>query len=76
MRQAPPQSKRAQQRCRAGLCIGTRRSENQLRQNNILARRKIGQKVMKLVDEAERVAPQPGAPVIIEIRRFLAIDAD
>ena len=49
---------------------------DQLGNDDVLRRREIRQQMMELVDEAQRVAAQPGAAVIVEAGRFLAMDAD
>ena len=67
---------RAEQAVGAFDGLRARCAADHLRQHDILARVEIGQQVVELVDEAQGVAAQRGAPVIVEARGFLAGDTD
>ena len=52
------------------------RPTNELRENNILDRVEFGQQVVELIDEAEKLAAQSRAPVVVKAGRFLAVEPD
>jgi hypothetical protein len=52
--------------------IGRFRAMDQLRQHDILGRVEIGQEMVELIDEAQRIAAHRGAAVGIEPGGFLA----
>jgi len=60
----------------AGARILGGRAVDKLGQHDILGRVEIGEEMMELIDEAESIAAQAGAAVIVEPRGFLADDAD
>ena len=76
MIQAMAQAQRCQQRFRARPRYAHVDVADHLGQHDIFGRIEIRQQVVELVDEAQRVAPQPRASVIIQLRGFLARDAD
>jgi len=49
---------------------------DQLRKDDILSRRELGKEMVKLIDEAERLASKLGATIIVELGRFLAEQPD
>jgi hypothetical protein len=49
---------------------------DQLRDDDILLGAEIGEEVVELIDEAQRIAAEAGAPVIVEPGGFLALDRD
>ena len=76
MVQTLSQSERAKQLPRPlmrGLHIGT---VHQLRKDDILHRVELRKQMVKLVDEAEQLAPEPGAPLVVQLRCFLALQSD
>src|SRR5215211_7400002 len=56
-------------------CAGIRIS-HELRKDHVLRRIELRQQVMELVDEAEKLPPQAGTALVIELARFLACEAD
>ena len=52
------------------LCLG---AQHELRKDHVFDRIELGKQVVKLVDEAEQLAPEPRAAVVIELRSFLAL---
>ncbi len=49
---------------------------DQLRQDHIFRSAELGQQMMKLIDEAQELASQPGAAVVVQLGRFLAVEPD
>ena len=74
--EAVADAERGQELRRALLGGGAFGAVDELRQDDVLGRVEIGQQMVELVDEAEPVAADRGAPGGVELRRFLAGDAD
>src|SRR5690606_31529005 len=71
---AQPEAAKQRARTPAGLpLVG---AEDELRDDDILQRREIGQQMMKLIDEAQLLATQARAPVIALLRGLHAGQAD
>jgi len=70
------QSKRAKQLSRPLVRGRGIRAVDQLRKHHILDRIELGQQVMELVDEPEKVSAEARAAVIVELGSFLAVQSD